>query len=78
MSKPFDAIDSYCVAQLGYEYNGRQWIEKAYAPAVIDVDTDEEAEMDIPPSSLTGDLSPHTLPNVGVGSSSAPRDWYQN
>ena len=79
VNKPSDAIENGSITWLGYEHKGREWVEKvAHAPATIEKDTDEEAEMDIHPSSPTGALSPPTPPTAGVGSSSAPLDWYQH
>ena len=78
MSKSSDAIDNVCVARLGYEYNGRQWIEKARFPIVVDVDTDEEVGMDIPPPSPTAAHSPLPPPIDGTGSSSDHLEWNQN
>ena len=81
ISKLLDAIDHACIAHLGYEFDGRRWVEKAgRAPTVVDVDTDEETEMDIPPPSPTAPHSPHspspTL-STATGASSAS-DWYHN
>ena len=80
MSKPSDNIDNVCITQLGYEYNGRRWVEKvACASLVVDVDTDEAAEMDIPPPLPTAPPSlhsPHLAPSTDAGSSSAPPDRY--
>ena len=53
MSKPFEYIGNACITRLGYEFDGRGWVKKARAPAVVKVDTDKEAEIDIPPSSPT-------------------------
>ena len=78
MSKSFDAIDNNCIARLGYEYNGRQWIEKERASTIVNVDTDEEAEMDIPPPSHIVACSPSPPPTDGTSSSSAHPEWYQN
>ena len=80
ISKPSDTIDHVCIARLGYEFDGRHWVEKAgRAPTMVDIDTDEEAEMDIPPPSPTAPVSPHSPPptTTAAGSSSAPPDWYQ-
>ena len=49
-------------------------------PLLVDLDTDEEAEMDIPPLSPTALASPHSshpAPNTFGGSSSTP-DWYHD
>ena len=63
MSKPSNSIDNACIARLGYEYDGHHWVEKAArAPAVVDVETDEEAEMDIPSLSPTAPPSPPSPP----------------
>ena len=82
ISKPSDAIDHACIAHLGYEFDGRRWVEKAgHAPAVIDVDTDEEAKMDIPPPSPTTPSSLHSpppVPSTNAGASSASPDWYHD
>ena len=76
MSKPFDAIDNVCITRLGYEHDGHHWIEKvARAPTVVDVDTNEEAEMDIPPLSPT---TPHSPPPHGTDSSSNCPEWYHD
>ena len=60
----------------------RRWVEKARrAPTMVDIDTDEEAEMDIPPPSPTAPVSPHSpppAPSTIVGASSAPPDWYHD
>ena len=69
--KPSDAIDHAWITQLGYEYDGRQWIEKvSRAPAVVDVETEEEAEMDIPPPSPA---APHSPPSPLPAPSTAAR-----
>ena len=48
MSKPSENINNACITRLGYEYDGRHWAKKvARAPTIVDVETDEEAEMDI-------------------------------
>ena len=81
MSKPSDTIDNNYIARLGYEYNGRQWIEKARAPTIVDVNTDEEVEMDIPPPSPIVAYSPHSpppSPTDGTSSSFDHLEWYQN
>ena len=82
ISKPSDAINHACIVSLGNEFNGRRWVEKAScAPAVVDMDTDEEAEMDIPPPSPTAPVSPHSpppTPSTTVGASSALSDWYHD
>ena len=77
MSKPSDAIDYSYIACFGYELHGNEWMEKATCAHVVKVDSDEEADMDIPPTSLTDAPLP-SPPTAGVGSSSAPPDWYQN
>ena len=81
ISKPSDAIDHASIAHLGYEYDGSRWVEKAgHALARVEFDTDEEAEMDIPPPSPTAPTSPHSLAHAhatDVRSSSAPPNWYQ-
>ena len=79
VTKPYDAIDNAYISRLSYEHNGCEWVEKvAHTSTVVEEDTDEEAEMDIPPPSPTGAPSPSTPPTVGAGSSAAPPDWYQN
>ena len=78
VSKPSDAIDNACIAWLGYEYNGRQWIEKAHTLVVVDVDIDEEAEMDIPPPSpivAHSPFSPPPPPTDGTSSSFDHLEW---
>ena len=78
MSKPSHNTDNACIAWLGYEYDGHHWVEKAArAPVVVDVETNKEAEMDIPPSSPIAPHSPPTALSTIVGSSTAPLDWYQ-
>ena len=80
ISKHSDHIDNACITRLGYEHDGRHWVEKAArALAVVDVETDEEADMDIPSPLPTAPPSPHSHPPLtdGVGSSSAPPNWYQ-
>ena len=81
ISKPSNANDCASISRLGYEFVGGRWVEKAgHAPARVDLDTDEEAEMDIPPPSPTAPASPHSpppAPTTTDGSSSAPPDWYQ-
>ena len=75
MSKPSDAIDHSYIARLGYELHGHEWVEKATrVSAIVKEDNDEEAAMDIPPTSLTDVPSPPP-PTTRVGSSSAPPDW---
>ena len=75
VSKPSVAIDHACITRLGYDYNGRRWVEKAArAPAVVDVDTDEEAKMDIHPPSPT---TPPSASSTAAGSSSTLPDYYQ-
>ena len=59
MRKPYDNIDNACIKRLGYEFNGHRSVEKARAPAIVEVDTDEEAEMDIPPPLPTAPASLH-------------------
>ena len=81
VSKPSDAIDHACIARLGYEFDGHHWVEKAgHAPAMVDVDTDEKAEMDIPPPSPTAPPSPHSPPPAPTTtcSSSFASDWYHD
>ena len=79
MSKPSDNINNACITPLGYEHDGRRWVEKAArALTVVDVETDEEAE--IPPPSLTAppsSYSPPPAPSTAAGSSSASPNWYQ-
>ena len=74
MPKPSNAIDNACVARLGYEYIGGQWLEKgARAPAASDDEIDEEAEMDVPLP------SPHVAPSpppYGTRSFSKRPAWY--
>ena len=56
-------------------------MEKACAPTVVEVDTDEEAEMDILPPSPTAPASPHSPPlalSAAAITSSAPLDWYND
>ena len=77
LRKPSDAIDNSCIARLGYEYHGNEWVEKTTSALVVEVDNDEEAEMDIPPPSPTDAPSPPP-PTAGAGSSSAPPNSYQN
>ena len=78
MSKSSDYIDNACIARLGYEFDGRHWVEKTCAPTVVKVDSNEEVEMDIPPPSLTAPASlrsPPFFPSTTItGSSSAPPD----
>ena len=80
MSKPSDYIDNACIAHLGYDFDGRHWVEKAgHSLAMVDIDSDEEAEMHIPPLSPTAPaflLSPP--PATATGASSAPPDWYND
>ena len=81
MSKSFDYIDNACIAHLGYEFDGRHWVEKVgRAPSMVDVDIDEEAEMDIPPPSPTTPASPHSPPPAltTIGGSSFALDWYHD
>ena len=82
ISKPFDAIKYTCIARSGYEFDGRRWVKKAgCAPAMVDIDTDEEAEMDIPPPSPTTPASPHSpppAPSATASASSTPPDWYHD
>ena len=78
MSKPSDNIDNANITGLGYEYDGHRLVEKAVrATAVVDVETDEEADIDIPPPLPTAPHSPSPALSTIVGSSSAPPDWYQ-
>ena len=61
ISKLSDAIDHPFITRLGYEFDARRWVEKAgHAPAMVDVDTDEEAKMDILPPSPTAPASPYS------------------
>ena len=77
VSKPSYVIDHACIARLGYKYDGRQEIKNvAHALAVVDVETDEESKMDIPPSSPTVPPSPPPAPSTTTGLF-APPDWYQ-
>ena len=80
LSKSSNHIDHACISRLGYEFDGRHWVEKAgRTPAMVDLDYDEEATMDIPPPSPTALASPHSpspTPATDDGSSSAPPDWY--
>ena len=82
ISKPSDAIDHACIACLRYEFDGRCWVEKVGRdPAMVDVDTDKEAEMDIPPPSPTAPTSLYSLPpapSTTAGASSASPDWYHD
>ena len=65
MSKPFDNIDNAYITRLGYEYDRSCWVEKAArAPTVVDVETNEEAEMDIPLLSPIAPPSPYSPPHV--------------
>ena len=75
MCKPSSVIDHNCIARLGYEHHGNEWVEKATRAPVIELDSDEEAEKDIPPPSLTHAPLP---PPPTAGSSAASPDWYQN
>ena len=81
ISKPSDAINHASISRLGYEFDDRRWVEKAgHAPARVDIDTDEEAEMDIPPPSPTAPTSSHSpppAPTTAGGSSSTP-EWYHD
>ena len=67
---------------MGFEFDGRHCIEKAgRVPAMVDIDTDEEAEMDIPPPSRTAPASPHSLPpapSTTAGTSSVRPNWYHD
>ena len=79
-SKLSDYIDNAYIAHLGYKFDGRQWVDKARALAIVKMDTNEEAEMGIPPPSPTTPPSPHSpphAPSATVGASLAPPDWYQ-
>ena len=82
ISKPSDAIAHACTVHLGYEFDGRRWVEKAgRALAIVEVDTDEEADMDIPPPSPTTPASPHSpppAPSTTAGASSAPPNCYHD
>ena len=79
MSKPSDYIDNAYITHLSYEHDGCHWVEKtAHASIVVDVETDEEAEMDIPPPLPTTSHSPHSPPPHGTTSSSNHPEWYQN
>ena len=80
MSKSSDYIDNACISHLGYEFDGRHWVEKGgRAPAMVDLDFDEEAEMDIPPPLPTAPTSPHSPPPTTiVGASSTPPYWYND
>ena len=77
-SKLSDAIDHASIAHLGYEFDGRCWVEKAgRTPIVVDVDIDEKAEMDIPHPLPIAPPSPHSPSpalSTTVGASSAS-DW---
>ena len=78
MSKPSDNIDNACITRLGYEFSGRRWVEKAHAPATVDVDTDKEVEIGISPLSPTTPTSPHSpspAPSTTAGASSARPYW---
>ena len=69
------------LASLVSKFDGRRWVKKAHAPAVVEVDTDEEVEMHIPPPSPTALASPHSpplAPSAIAGASSAPPNWYHN
>ena len=80
MSKPSDYIDNACISRLGYKFDGRHWVEKAgRVPAMVDIDSDEEVEMDIPPLSPIALASPHSPHHATVaGASSTPPDWYND
>ena len=71
VSKPSDAIDNGSISQLGYELHGHQWVKKTTCSPAVEINSDEEVAMDIPPS------SPRPL-TTGAGSSSALPDWCQN
>ena len=77
MSNPSDAIYNDYITRLGYEHDGRHWIEKvARALAVVDVETDKEAKMDIQPSLSTAPPLPYSpLPHDTSSSSDRP-EWY--
>ena len=81
LSKPSDHIDHACISCSGYDFDGRHWVEKAgRAPAMVDLDFDDEAAMDIPsplPTALASPHSPSPTPATDAGSFSAPPDWYQ-
>ena len=79
MSKPFDYIDNACITRLCYEFDGRRWVEKACASTIVQVDTNEEAEMDILPPSPTTPASLHSPPPATtIGASSTSLDWYHD
>ena len=81
MSKPSDNINNACITRLGYKFDGHQWVEQGRAPAVIEVNIDEEVEMDIPspsPTTLASPYSPPPAPSATAGASSAPLDWYHD
>ena len=77
MSKSSDVIDNSCITRLGYEPHGNEWVEKAIGALVVELDSDEEAKMDIPPPSPTHAPLPPP-PTASAGSFAAPPDWYQN
>ena len=70
LSKPSDTIGNNYITRASYKYNGRQWIEKACAPAIINMDTDEEAEIDIPSPLPAATHSPLPPPTDGTSSCS--------
>ena len=81
MSQPSDNINNACITHLGYEFDGRRWVEKARAPVVVKVDTNKEAQMDIPPLSPIAPGSPHSPPpalSTTAGASFALPDWYHD
>ena len=62
-------------------FDGRRWVEKARAPAIVEVDTDEEVKMDIPPPLPTAPASPYSpppAPSTTAGTSSVAPDWYHD
>ena len=73
ISKPYNAIDHSCIACLGYELHGHEWVEKATRVSTVV----EEVVIDIPPTSPTDAPSPPP-PTTSDGSSSTTPDWYQN
>ena len=80
MSKPSNNIDNACITSLGYEFNGRRWVEKARAHVVVDMDTDEEVGMDIPlllPTTPPSPHSPSPAPST-VAVLSFALNWYHD
>ena len=77
MCKASDSIDNSSISRLGYTHTARGWVEKDLsALAPMEINTDEEAEMDIPPPSPhhsdSGTPTLSLLYPAGAGSSSAP------